>query len=175
MSTPANPGTVTDSSVRNPSPTAVGPPQPIPENPPVRRARAREATQKDPATDGDSTPGSKGPPSAARRRLTAVVETTRWVWVAHPASLTEAWQQSSIVDPTRMPRRRPWWLPLLWRASNCTDRLVLFAVLLIAPTVLQGPLRWIVARPTRRLGLYLLIAVLWLVLAGIGHNTAKGG
>jgi hypothetical protein len=117
----------------------------------------------------------------ARRRLTAVVEAAWaalsgwWLWVAQPASLAETWRQSSIVDPARMPRRRPWWLPLLWRASNCTDRLVLFAAMLIAPALLQGPLRWAVARPTRRLGLYLLVAMLWLVLAGAGQSTATGG
>src|SRR5262249_44736270 len=144
-------GTVTDSAGRSPSPTPLEPLPPLPEDPCLRRARVRETTQKGPVTNGDSAQRPQRPPSAARRRLAALPETPRWVWVGRPASLAEAWRQSGIVDPARMPRRRPWWLPLLWRASNCTDRLVLFAALLIAPSVVQGPLRWIVARPTRRL------------------------
>jgi hypothetical protein len=181
MTTPANTGTVTDSGVRNPSPTPVEPAQPLPENPRMRRAHAREATSKNSVTDGDDAKVAERPPATARRRLTAATETARvalsgwWAWAAQPPSLAETWQQSSIVDPARMPRRRPWWLPLLWRTSNCTDRLVLFAVILIASAVLQGPLRWAVARPTRRLGLYLLVAVLWLVLAGAGQSPANGG
>jgi hypothetical protein len=181
MTTPTHPGSVTDSEQHSPSPTDIEPTPPLPEDPRMRRAYAREATSKDSPTDGDDTGGADGPLTAARRRLAAVVETAQaalsgwWAWVAQPPSLAETWQHSGIVDPARMPRRRPWWLPLLWRASNCTDRLVLFAVMLIVPSVLQGPLRWAVARPTRRLGLYVLMGVLWLVLADVGQPTAKGG
>jgi hypothetical protein len=68
------------------------------------------------------------------------------------------WTQSRV-DAARVPlRSRP--LRLLWWLSNATDRMVMFAVVLAAPTALTGPLRWIAARPTRRYGFYLLLAAL---------------
>lgn len=47
---------------------------------------------------------------------------------------------------------------LIWRLSNWTDRLIFFALVMIAPTALTGPLRWLAARPTRRWAFYLLAA-----------------
>jgi hypothetical protein len=53
---------------------------------------------------------------------------------------------------------------IAWLVSNWTDRLILFLLILVAPTGLQGPLRWIVQRPTRRVGLYVVLGLLAAVL-----------
>ena len=41
--------------------------------------------------------------------------------------------------------------------SNHTDRILLFALLMAAPTILTGPLRYFAARPTRRWAFYLVL------------------
>lgn len=89
----------------------------------------------------------------------AVVGAARrwWVWTAQPASLADTWR-ASAVDPTRVPAGSTLLLTL-WRVSNWTDRLLMFGLLLAAPTALTGPLRWLAARPTRRWGFYLTIAL----------------
>jgi hypothetical protein len=79
------------------------------------------------------------------------------VWTAQPVSLREAWRLSAIA-PSRVPPRAPWWLVAGWRLSNWTDRLAWFLLMLIAPCGLQGPLRWLAVRPTRRLGTYVVAA-----------------
>lgn len=79
-----------------------------------------------------------------------------WAWTARPTSLRAAWHLSAV-NRTRIPLgATP--LGLLWRLSNLTDRLVMFVLALIAPTVLTGPLRWLAARPTRRWAFYLVVA-----------------
>lgn len=81
-----------------------------------------------------------------------------WVWTSRPASL-RAVMRMSAVSTKRIPGNSRL-LRILWQISNWTDRILLFGLILIAPTFLQGPLRWIAERPTRRLGLYLSLAVL---------------
>ncbi|MEU8158068.1 hypothetical protein AB0B94_30815 [Micromonospora sp. NPDC048986] len=81
-----------------------------------------------------------------------------WLWTARPLSLRASWALSAI-DPKRIPGCSDA-LFLLWRISNATDRLLMFGLVLIAPSVLQGPLRYIAARPTRRWGFYLVLASL---------------
>jgi len=77
-----------------------------------------------------------------------------WVWTARPVSLRVLWRLSAVT-PARVPLRSgP--LTWVWRVSNSTDRLVMFALVLAAPTVLTGPLRWLAARPSRRFAFYLL-------------------
>jgi hypothetical protein len=81
-----------------------------------------------------------------------------WGFTARPSSLRAAWRLS-VVDAKRIPGRSgP--LGTAWRVSNATDRLLMFALILAAPTAFTGPLRWIAARPTRRLGFYLVAAAL---------------
>lgn len=79
-----------------------------------------------------------------------------WVWTAQPAALRDSWT-ASAVDVRRVPFRNTA-LHWVWRVSNWTDRLAMFLFLLAAPTALTGPLRWCAQRPTRRGGLYLLVA-----------------
>lgn len=79
-----------------------------------------------------------------------------WAWTARPMTLNELWA-ASAVDTKRIPANsKP--LRVAWQVSNWTDRLLMFAVLAVAPTVLTGPLRWLAARPTRRWAFYLVLA-----------------
>lgn len=100
---------------------------------------------------------------------------TWWLRTVEPASYREAWRQSRY-DPARVPSGAPWWVPWLWRLSNGTDRMLWFAVTAplpsrLRPTPRWAParhvarvalflMRWAAVRPTRRLGAYLLLAVL---------------
>jgi hypothetical protein len=93
-----------------------------------------------------------------------------WAWTSRPLSLRAAWTLSAV-DEKRIPLRLGT-LGTLWRLSNATDRLLMFAVILAAPTVLTGPLRWIAARPTRRFGFYALTAA-FAVFALIGRYAGK--
>jgi len=90
-----------------------------------------------------------------------------WVWTSRPSSLRAAWALSAV-DEKRIPgKARP--LRLLWKVSNGTDRLIMFVLVLAAPTFATGPLRWIAARPTRRWGFYLVSTAL-----AVTYLTGKG-
>ncbi len=93
-----------------------------------------------------------------------------WLWTARPASLRTAWKLSAI-DDRRIPLRAGW-LRVAWLLSNGTDRLFMFALVLAAPTFLQGPLRWLASRPTRRLGFYVLAAA-WVAFVLAGRIAGK--
>ena len=62
-----------------------------------------------------------------------------WVFTARPMSLRAAWRLSGAVDARRVPAGSPI-ATALWWWSNRTDRLLLFALAILAPTVLTGPL-----------------------------------
>ncbi len=97
---------------------------------------------------------------SARNVRVAIGRSARrwWVWTSRPSSLAVAWRLSRV-DPKRLPAGSGA-LPGLWALSNWSDRLVWFALLLVAPTFVQGPLRWLAQRPTRRWGFYLVAAAL---------------
>lgn len=94
-----------------------------------------------------------------------------WAWTGRPMSLAALWR-TSAVDEGRIPLRSEG-LGWVWRTSNWTDRLFMFALVLVAPTFLTGPLRWLAARPTRRLGFYVLVAIGATVFTLIGHPAGK--
>jgi hypothetical protein len=81
-----------------------------------------------------------------------------WVWTARPDSFAGTWA-SSRVDERRIPHKAGL-LRVLWKVSNGTDRLIMFALILALPTACTGPLRWLAQRPTRRYGLYLTLLAL---------------
>jgi hypothetical protein len=81
-----------------------------------------------------------------------------WGFTARPMSLRALWRLSTV-DRQRIPGKSGALL-ILWHISNWTDRLAMFALILALPTGLTGPLRWAAQRPTRRVGLYLVIAAL---------------
>jgi hypothetical protein len=119
----------------------------------------------DPAPGGDSPPAhtrvrARVPGSAAGGNpLSASLRAALagwWAWTEQPASLRDTWKASAL-DAARIPGKRGW-LRVVWLISNCTDRLAWFALLTVVPPALQGPARWIAARPTRRWALYLIAA-----------------
>jgi hypothetical protein len=59
-------------------------------------------------------------------------------------------------------RTRPGLVAPGWRA--------LFAVALLVPSCLMGPLLWVAARPMRRLGFWLVALALVLGLTAAGHR-----
>jgi len=142
--------------------------RPLVDSPAVStRARASiEVTKRDRKIGG-----------AVAKRLGSVGATTArgarrwWVWTGRPASLATSWRLS-FVDETRIPLKSGW-LNIAWQVSNWTDRLFMFALILAAPTFLQGPLRWIATRPTRRLGFYVLAAASAVAFTLIGHPAGK--
>lgn len=81
-----------------------------------------------------------------------------WAFTTRPVSLAALWRLSAV-DPTRIPASSPA-LRWAWQVSNWTDRLLLFALILVSPSVCTGPLRWCATRPTRRYGLHLTVAAL---------------
>ncbi len=94
-----------------------------------------------------------------------------WVWTARPLSLRAAWRLSTT-DMRRVPLRHVG-LARVWQVSNATDRVLMFVLILAAPTALTGPLRWVAARPTRRVGFYLLVAAAVVTSILIGHPAGK--
>jgi hypothetical protein len=88
---------------------------------------------------------------------------------ARPLSIQDAWRASCKVEPERIPlQSRP--LRLAWRWSNRTDRVLLFALALLVPSALMGPLLWVAARPSRRLGFWAVALALVLGLSAAGHG-----
>lgn len=81
-----------------------------------------------------------------------------WAWTARPLSLRVTWALSAV-DPARIPRKSGILLAA-WHVSNWTDRLIMFALIMLLPTAATGPLRWCATRPTRRYGLYVSAAAL---------------
>ncbi|QKW17385.1 hypothetical protein HUT12_23340 [Verrucosispora sp. NA02020] len=79
-----------------------------------------------------------------------------WLWTDRPLSLAAMWR-TTAVDVRRIPARSEG-LRLAWLISNHTDRYLMVALLLVAPTFLQGPLRYLTARPVRRWLFYLVFA-----------------
>lgn len=78
-----------------------------------------------------------------------------WALASRPLSIAALWRLSGV-DRKRTPLDHLA-LRLIWQVSNWTDRLVMFALIAVAPTALTGPLRWVAVRPTRRYGLYLVV------------------
>jgi hypothetical protein len=143
------PRAVTDSDVLTQPPT---PRRAADSPPPCTPVRARVAT-------------TQRNPTQRKRRLGPAVRKAAaswWVWTARPPSLRATWRLSAVTK-SRVPLESgP--LSLVWRISNWTDRLVMFVLILIAPTFLAGPVRWLAARPTRRFALYLFAGVAAAVL-----------
>jgi hypothetical protein len=134
-----------------PQPAAYQPPAPQqPGNGPVVEV---EDTPDDQITPGD--------PLHARARAAAAHTTATWLGLLRqPPSISDAWDMSSSMNRQRVPGQSGL-LAAIWWGANYSERLFLFAVtlLLLAPA---ATLLWVVARPSRRFGLY---GVLLLVVA----------
>ena len=90
-----------------------------------------------------------------------------WVFTSRPMSLQAAWRLSGVIDAKRIPGGSPV-LAAVWWWSNRVDRVVLFVLAILAPTVLTGPLLWCAASPARRCGLYLVLAGLTVLFVAAG-------
>ncbi len=80
---------------------------------------------------------------------------TWWAFTEQPPTFADTWEQSKV-DIRRVPDRDAR-LYTAWVWANRTERILFCALLLLAPTFLQGPLRWVAPRITRRISTYLLI------------------
>jgi hypothetical protein len=78
-------------------------------------------------------------------------------------SLAAVWRLSGVVDTRRVPGGPSSRLAAVWWWSIRTDRVLLVAAAVLAVAV-AGPLLWCAARPSRRVGLYVVVAGLLLVL-----------
>jgi hypothetical protein len=81
-----------------------------------------------------------------------------WAWTDRPPSLRACWRLSRV-DEARVPRGDRG-LTAGWTVANGIERLLVFALLLVAPSFAQPLLRWCVMRPTRRAGLWLALILL---------------
>ena len=84
-----------------------------------------------------------------------------------PMSMRATWKASNLVDVDRIPMRDRR-LELAWRWANRTER-VLFLTLPLLLSCAVGPLLWVAARPSRRLGFYLMAAALLIGLCTAGR------
>jgi hypothetical protein len=105
---------------------------------------------------------------------------TWWVWVDQPPSLQQTWGATNI-DASRIPndpnpptveaadagKRRGTKLRRAWRLLNSLDRPLWWALLVVCPAGLQGPARWILQRPTRRLAAYAFVALFLIWFAAV--------
>jgi hypothetical protein len=116
------------------------------------------------------TPAEAAQAAAARnsileKKLAAWRKTIRRSWpiTTRPAKLGPLWRRSGSVGPRPADSDL---LAGLWMASNLLDRPLLFAASFACPAILVGPIRWCVARPTRRIGLYNTTFILLAVTGG---------
>jgi len=131
-------------------------------------ARARVAAQPEavkppvsaaaPPTRAERASRPPRPPRPPRRpvKVAARVGLSRWwAYTSRPSSWRAAWRLSAVTKRRIPLASAP--LSALWHLSNYTDRLIMFGLVMVAPTFLTGPLRWIAARPTRRWAFYLMV------------------
>lgn len=106
--------------------------------------------------------GARLPVTDSARKLAAqaAVGARRWWgWTSRPPSIRATWYLSRI-DEKKIPNgSTP--LKTIWLVSNATDRLVMFTLVMLAPSALAGPMRWITQTPTRRIGFYLSTTALF--------------
>jgi hypothetical protein len=88
-----------------------------------------------------------------------------WAWAQRPPSLRTMWRLSDYQPHRVHAGNRN--LSRVWKIMNVTERPALFLVVLLAPGFLQPLLRWAFQRPTRRVGLYIVTALLALGAAAV--------
>jgi hypothetical protein len=136
---------------------------------PVANDETKPAATPAPAPSRITADADKPTDRSLKARAAAARAAIRnwWGFVYQPMSIREAWDESAIIDPRRIPEQSSvayWW----WWFSNRTDRILLLALLLIMPTFLNGPILWAAVRPTRRFGLYAVVVTLLVIVETAG-------
>lgn len=134
-------------------------------------AAVNQVTEPAAAVPTDSpAPPEKVKPKQLLRTVLAAVRPDDSTWrgfISRPMSVKEAWELSAVIDARRIPGDKKgfagWW----WYWSNRSDRLLLFASLLVVPTFLNKPLLWAAVRPTRRWGMYVVLFALYVILPAV--------
>ncbi len=103
-------------------------------------------------------PAGPGLLNRLRARIAAAISNW-WGFVAEPMSVPEAWRESGRIVEHRIPADSKL-LAFLWAVDNHSGRPFLFALLGILPTWANGPLLWCAVKPSRRLGLYVVVILL---------------
>lgn len=136
-------------------PDGIPPNPPRPAGPPPTTAEVTvEPTPADELASGDP----------AHRRVRQATATAAATWLGfyrQPPSVRDAWYLSESMDRARIPAESGL-LAAAWWIANWTERIVLFAVVLLL-LVLAATGLWIVARPARRIGLYIVLAVVFVI------------
>lgn len=89
-----------------------------------------------------------------------------WGFIARPISVAEGWHRSGDLIAANVPANSEI-VAWLWWASNQADRIILFLLLMVAPTFLNGPILWCASHAARRWGVYLVVFVLTVVVPSI--------
>lgn len=111
----------------------------------------------------DATPATKRRASKLKVK-TRDAATGWWGYIARPMSVQEAWKLSGVIDVRRIAAESDtkifallYWI---WYFLNRVERPLVFMLLGILPTWANGPLLWCAVRPTRRIGLYIVLVLL---------------
>lgn len=149
--TDSDAATATVSDATDPeTPTTETPTGPVPDDPPVADPAGRGLRDK----------------ATAKAEAAGTAFATWWGFIRQPMSIAETWRLSGQINAQRIPANSPL-LAALWWVSNCTDRVLLFALIELLPKFLTGPLRWCVCRPMRRVCLYAVVIILAVVISSL--------
>jgi hypothetical protein len=114
-----------------------------------------EATPDEDVKSGDS----------LRKRATEATAAAAATWLGfyrQPPSIAEAWHLSSKMDRKRVPAESGL-LGYAWYWANRSERILTFALIFILLAV-TATLLWCSARPSRRIGLYLITLVVFVLV-----------
>ena len=126
-----------------------------------------DASDRPPDRPADRPPNEAREASPRRLRWT----TKWWTGEVRGASLAQTWRLSGEVVPERIPGGSLSRAARVWWVMNHTERVLLFALIMLVslvPALLTAPLMWCAARPTRRVGLYVVVALLAVLLIVAG-------
>jgi hypothetical protein len=118
----------------------------------------------------DPAPEEKKKPGVKERIAAAKACVSEWRgFTQQPPAVADVRRRSGVMDARRIPGDSQL-LAALWHFSDRFDRLFLLALVPICPLILVGPLLHIIERPSRRLGLYTALILLFWILPAV----AKG-
>lgn len=108
-----------------------------------------------------------GDPLRKRATKAAADATTTWLGLyRQPPSISDAWRLSSIIDRKRIPDESGL-LATAWFILNRTERILLFALIVVLLATVST-LLWCACTPTRRIGLYITVVVVFVLPRMVG-------